>query len=403
MVTPAITVQDIADRMNDFVTNYTTGSVDLGNRIRAINGAIEYLKRYMTLPSDEVIQKFYFSQNTLYYNLNSDFNEGLFLLYDDPTLNVPRNNWEYAPYGDILRKTGLRPRTNYFSWAPINGKMQLLMYGFNLNQGSTLSTFDSIVLNGYVGQNDADSLVIDNNIFTEGSGSLSFDIDPTLGGTGIASIYWPVNYDFTTVLQKNGNFNLDVWLPSGNLTEINLVLLTDANDYYTLSASTFNDGTAFSTALNTWKTLQFSFVGDAVVGSPAIKNITAMRVDFVLNGSFGSVEIPNFRIDNLYTQFPDYMDFIYLTSNKGTDTTGATNKTFFTEYSDIPAFGLFVPDMIDVIAMRAAVTLAPQILSNAEFRAMYLSESEALIKVVGKSWPRKRVINMGRLVLSRGR
>lgn len=398
-----ITVQDIADRMNDFVTNYTTGSVDLGNRIRAINGAIEYLKRYMTLPSDEVIKKFYFSQNTLYYDLDQDFNEGLFLLYDDSTLNLPGNNWEYAPYGDILRKTGLHARTNYFSWTPINGKMQLLMKGNNLHQGSTISTFDSIINNGYVGQNDADNLVIDTNIFTEGSGSLSFDIDPTLGGTGIASIYWPVNNDFTTVLQKNGNFNLDVWLPSANLTEINLVLLTDANNYYTLSATAFSDGTAFSTGLNAWKTVQFSFVGDAVVGSPAINNITAMRVDFVLNGSFGAVEIPDFRIDNLYTQFPDYMDFIYLTSYKGTDTTGVTKKIFLTEYTDIPAFGLFIPDMIDVVAMRAAVTLVPQILSNSEFRAMYLSESEAIIKIVGRSWPRKRVINMGRLVLSRGK
>ena len=74
-----ITVQDIADQMNDYIGNYTTGSIDLGNRMRAINRAIEYLKRYMTFPSDELVQKIYFYEGTMFYNLNSDFNEGLTL------------------------------------------------------------------------------------------------------------------------------------------------------------------------------------------------------------------------------------------------------------------------------------------------------------------------------------
>ena len=230
---------------------------------------------------------------------------------------------------------------------------------------------------------------------------LVFEINPALGGTGMASIYWPVNLDYTSILQNNGYIELDVWLPDGNLTEINLVLMTDSGDYYTLSCTQFSDGTAFSAGLNQWKTLAFSFTGDAVVGSPNIAQITAQRVDFVLNGSFGASVVPDFRIDNMRTVIPDYMDLIYLSSYKGTDATGATKKIFLDEYTDIPYFGNYVPDMIDAVALRLAVVMAPQILSNAAFRQMYLQESEAVIKIMGRSFPRKRTINAGRLVLKR--
>jgi len=396
-----ITVQDIADQMNDYIGNYTTGSIDLGNRMRAINRAIEYLKRYMTFPSDELVQKIYFYEGTMFYNLNSDFNEGLTLYYDTVANNKVVNQWTYVPYAQILTKVGLRPGHKYWSWAGINGKMQLVIYGHNLNQGQIIASFDDLVTGGFVGQNDATGLAIDTNIYSEGSGSLSFEINPTLGGTGMASIYWPTNYDFYNELQNSGIFNLDVWLPDGNLSEINLVLMTDSNDYYTLSATEFNDGTAFSAGLNQWKTLAFSFNGDAVVGSPDIQNITAIRVDFVLNGSFGTSTVPDFRIDNMKSVIPDLLDLIYLTSYKGTDTTGATNKIFLTEYTDIPAFGNFFPDMIDVVAMRAAVILAPQILSNTSFAQMFKAENERVIGIVGRSWPRKRTLNYGKLQLSR--
>lgn len=404
MATPNITLQDILNRTNDLLQNYTTSSIDLGNRIRAINSAMEYVKRRMTLPSDEVIQNVNFTQDNLFYDLENDFNEGLQLIYSDYSLNFPGNNWTYAPYADILRMSGRQfTNQNYFSWTPINGKMQLVMFGRNLNQGQTLATFDSITNGGFVAENDAQNLQVDTNIVYEGSGSLRFDINPALGGTGMASIYWPTNFDFTQTLQSSGSFKLAVWLPSGQFTEINLVLITDTLDYYVVSATAFADGTAFTSALNQWKLVEFDMVGAIANGSPAINDITAMRVDLVLNGSFGSGVVQNFRIDDLYSVFPDPMDFIYLTSFKGTDTTGVTSKIFLTDASDIPAFGNFVPDLLDVIAYRAAVILVPQILSNAEFRSMYKSEQEDIMNIYGKSWPRKRVLNMGKLVLSRPR
>ena len=288
--------------------------------------------------------------------------------------------------------------------------MQLVLFGQNLMQGATLSTFDSLTIGGYVGLNDAQNLGIDTNIYAEGSGSLKFDINPNAGATGLAAIWFPTNFDFTSILQANGLFKLYVWLVNANISAINLYLITTPStsssptDYYLMQATAFDDGTTFANNLQNFnKKVSFSIVDASVVGSPNIKTINGMRIEFVLGGSFGASTVQNWRIDDLYSMIPDYMDLGYLSSYKGTDTSGNTNKIFLTDASDIPAFSLFVPDLLDVIAYRAAVICVPQILSNAEFYKLYRDEQKDLMNIFGKSWPRKRVINMGKAVLSRPR
>lgn len=398
--------QDILNRVNDLVQNYTTGSIDLGNRMRAINSAIEYVKKRMTLPSDEQIQRLYFTEDVMYYDVNEDFTEGLGVFYDDSTKNFASREWNYAPYMDILRLSGRQyPNSNWWSWTAINGQMQLLLFGRNLNDGALVNSFDQLgnSPNIFTGQNNAQNLHIDNNIYTQGSGSLAFDINPLLGGSGMGSIYWPTNYDFTTVLQDNGYFKMYVWLPTAAVSSINLTLFTSPTSYFGLSATTFADGTAFSTSLNNWKLVQWNFLNNVVAGSPLINNITAMRLDVDQGAGFGTSVVPNFRFDKLYTQIPDYLDLVYLSAYKGTDSTGATNKIFLTDPADIPSIASVIPDFIDPIAYRAAMILVPQLMSNEAFRQAYKEEMTDVMAVYGRQWPRKRVLNMGKLVLSRPR
>jgi hypothetical protein len=98
---------------------------------------------------------------------------------------------------------------------------------------------------------------------------------------------------------------------------------------------------------------------------------------------------------------PDILDFIYLSAYKGTDKTGATQKIFLTDATDIPAFGNFVPDAIDLVAMRAAIIMVPQIISNSDFAKMYRDEHKEIMAIYGKQWPRKRALNLGNLKLQR--
>jgi hypothetical protein len=131
----------------------------------------------------------------------------------------------------------------------------LVLLGANINQGALLSSFDN--LGSITGQNDAVSVAIDNNIFKEGNGSLSFGIKPSLGN-GLASILVPLTNDFTSVLQNSGYFKLWVYLPSTALSSFILRLYSSSTDYFAMTATAFDDGTAFSTGLNTWKRVQFA-------------------------------------------------------------------------------------------------------------------------------------------------
>lgn len=398
-----ITLQDILGRLNPLLSNYTTGSIDNTSRISAINSAVEYIKRYMTFPSDELKQQFYYYEDTPFITINEDFNEGLAVIYDNPDANHDRNKWNYAPYLDLLQKLGDKyPRTKWWSWTPINGLWQLVMYGSNKNKGTPIQTFDNIT--GISGINDAQNLAIDNNIYEEGNGSLSFTINPTLGH-GMASIVFSLagsGWDFSKVLDDNGLFKFYVWLASTSISAINLRLITDALNYYTLSATAFDTGAAFTTGLDAFNRVAESFTSPTVVGSPDIKNITSIQIDLVEGSGFGASAIPDFRLDNLYTIFPDLMDLIYLTSYKGTDKSG-NQIQFFTETTDIPAFGAFTPDILDIVAYRAAVILVPQLMSNDAFRSMYKTEVMEQLAIIGKSWPRKRTQNLGRAILARQR
>ena len=398
IISNPLTVQDILNRLNPLLSNYTTGAVDNTSRIAAINSAVEYIKRYMTFPSDEKKQQFLYYEDSPFIQINGDFNEGLAVVYDDPDANHESKQWNYSPYIDILQKQGDKyPRTKWWSWTPINGFWQLIMYGKNRNHGTPIQTFD--YLTGITGVNDAQSLAIDTNIYEEGNGSLSFSINPTLGN-GLASIEFSGNWDFSKVLNNNGLFKLYVWLASTAISAVNIRLYTDSTDYYALTATTFDDASAFTTGLDVFKRVQLSFTGDTVVGSPNIKNITQIRIDLVEGAGFGGSTVTQFRIDNLYTIFPDLMDLIYLTSYKGTNKTG-TPLQFFTDPTDVPSFGAFTPDILDIVAYRAAVILVPQIMSNDGFRSMYKTEVLEQLSLIGKSWPRKRTLNMGKMHLMR--
>lgn len=393
-----VTVQEILDQVNDYVRNYTTGTADLGARLRAVNRATEYIKRRMTLPSDETTSSFYFSRDQLYYPAPLDMNEPIDLLYSDANYNAPATQWNYVPYPDLLRLTGTS-RQNYWSTGTFNGLAQIIMLGYNLFSGQQLQTFTS--LSGFSGQNDATTLAIDNNIYSVPPASLSFTIDPTLG-FGKGSIYFPVFWDIQPFISNNGTIKIDAYLPSTNLTAIDLVMGSDASNYYTFSCDTTDSGASFTA--DQFNRLHWSYLdGPAIVGSPNNQNITFVRIDFIQNGSFGSVAIPGFRIDNMYEVFPDQMTFIYNTMYKGTDSTGVTQKVMFTANTDIAAFGKYAPDLLDPIALRAAYLLEPRLRGDKDFMNMYREECEAVLKVFGRIYPRKRIINLGQTILQRPR
>lgn len=375
-------VSDVTTQAKDYLGNYNTGTLDSGSLLRATNRAIEYFKRLLGLPTDELIQSFYFSEDQLFYDLNADFLESIMLKYNDDTLNTPFRSWDYRIYPELLERTGLSKTRNQFSTTFINGRKQVVLSGTNIRQGQTICTFDSV--DTWVADGDASGVAQDTNQKYAGSASLSFDLTKSSGVGGIENT--SVNYQLKNVFENNGYIKFWNYMTDDAIDGITMRLYSSASDYYSITVTTQDDGTAFSQ--DEWTKIGFAANDAIITGSPEPDSINHIVIEYDLGAAFTSAS--NFRIDKMYTTFPDYMDLVYYTSIKGTDTTGVTNKTMLTQDSDIINLGDIGEDLVDLLARKAALNVYPQLRGDKEFYSVYTADLKDLIRVYGRIYPRKR-------------
>lgn len=383
---------------NDYLANYTTGNIDVPARIRAINRAIEYVDRRMGLPSSEKIFPFVYVQGNMFTNLPEDFNEPITLVYQKPQDNIPCNNWEWQQYPYILQNNEFRYGQKSFGTTNINGPKQLIQLGRNLRQGAVINPFNSLNLVTLSG--DAIDGAVDNNQFVFGGGSVSFTIDPTLGhGKASVGVSGFGIMDFSQYHLNQAVFQVQSYLPSTNISSIDLVFGSSPTDYYTFTATAQPSSAAFS--LDNWNPTQYIFQNPTMTGSPNDQQINFYRFDYYENGSFGSTPIPYFRINDFNVFFPDDMNLVYYSQYKGTDSAGTSQKIMLTAASDKPYYMQNFPDLLNPVALRAAYILAPQMARDKDFWAMYKTDCEEQLKMYGKIYPRKRIVNLGQTQLRR--
>lgn len=376
-------VSDVKLQARDYLGNYSTGTQESGALLRAINRSVEYFKRLLGLPSDERIYSFLFSEDQIYYDLPSDFDESIMVGYHDLDLNSPQRQWTYRVYPEILRRTGTaRGSSNEFSTTHINGAKQIMMFGTNIMQGTGLESFDNV--GTWVAEGDASGLSQDTNQKYSGNASLKFNITNSSGVATLSNSY--VNYQLERLFENNGYIKFWAYLTDDNIDDITIKLFSSASDYYTIVATEQDDGTAFSQ--DEWIKIGFPANDAIITGSPDASAITEVNIEYDLGAGFTSAT--NFRIDDMFTTFPDNMDLMYYSSIKGTDTTGATNKTMLTEDSDIILLGEVGEDLIDLVARKAALNVYPQLRGDKEFYNVYTSDLKDAVKMYGRIYPRKR-------------
>jgi hypothetical protein len=59
------------------------------------------------------------------------------------------------------------------------------------------------------------------------------------------------------------------------------------------------------------------------------------------------------------------------------------------------------PDFINMVALRAAYILLPQLSGDKDFMEMYKKDYQEQISDWGKIYPRKKIVNLGGTVLRR--
>ena len=385
-----ITLGDILDNVNDLTQNYDVTSIDRNNKIRQVNRAIEYIKRRLSLQSDKKIYSFYFYEDVKFYDLEDGFDELLKLYYntssiEDSDKNIPRYEWNGAKDLELLSDTGMVSNKNKVAFTTINGKNQLMLVGANLRGRNLINSFDT--LTGLTFSADVSNQTADTYVKKQGSASVKFDIDTSLSST---SISFPGNWDIREYINISSAYRTYIKFPTGTtgyFTNVKLRLQSSTGNYYEMTTTTQQDGTAW---IDTdWSFLSFSLANATTTGSPDASAINQIELIFTHSGTFAAVT--NIRVDYLYMVNPDYMDCVYLTAVKGTDNTGNTDKIFLTVDTDILSFGPYAADLITPIALKAALFLWPQLRGDTNFWQIYKADCEDTINIWGKVYPRDRM------------
>lgn len=402
--------------MNDYVANYTVGNIDDTNRFRALNRAIEDVHRRLGLTCDETIFNYLYSQDNMFTNLPVDYDEPIMLYYVNKNYNVGgQAGWKWNKYVDILQNSGIGGNNGYgygyalgaygqklFSSTNINGLKQLIQLGANIIQGSNINPYNSTALTTLTG--DGTSLAVDNNVYVNGGGSLSFTIDPTLG-FGYAGVLTS-GFGIMTVeqaIQQNGINKVYSWLANTNISNIELIMTSSNGGKFTFNATTQDDGTPFvqSTIAGVWNRTQYPWTLASITGSPDAQEITSYEFRYIEGAGFGSVAVPLFRINNYYVVFPDNLNLVYYSQYKGTNNDGTVKKIILDSLEDLPTFMQFFPDFVNLVALRAAYILSPQLSGDKDFMQMYKADYDEQMKDLGKIYPRKRAVNLGTTKLYR--
>ena len=403
-------------QMNNFISNYTVGNVDIQQRLDALNMAIADMHRQLGLTCDENIFNLQYVQDNTFTDLPIDFDEPILLYYVNNNYNLGgQSGWQWNQYTRLLQSSGAGSGLGWgngyplgaygqkvFSSTNINGKKQLMQIGSNILTGGIINPYNTTNLTTATG--DATNLAVDNNVFINTGGSLSFTIDPTLahGYAGIKT----TGFGFMSVqqaLKQFGIYKVYSWLPTTAISNIQLILTSSTGNYYTFSATEQDDSTPFvdSNLNGIWNRSQYKWGDVSITGSPNSQQITSYEFRYIEGAGFGSVAIPYFRIDDFYLVYPDNMNLVYYSQFKGTSADGLTDKIILDSLDDLPNFMQFFPDFQNPIALRAAYILMPQLSSDKDFMAAYKSEYQDYLKDLGKIYPRKRCINQGQTLLRR--
>ena len=386
-------LNDLLLALDDLTGEYQTGTATTPIKIRHINKAIEWVKRKVGLPTDEIKQTINWSQDQIFYDLNSDVDEPLYMYWKKQSPNTHERYWSnVGNYDEILKRQGDSVKRFSFAETHINGSKQIAISGYNLTPPSTLDSMDEV--GTWVVGGDASSLSLDVYTKYSGVGSLSFDITNSSGVASIVDTSVSLNID--QLIKSNGMIKFWQYITSSNIDDVTLYLYTDDSNYWTITEDNLDDGTDF--VANSWTKVGFSMGNRVATGSPDATDINKIRIEYDLGAGFTTAT--DFRVDDIFFSYPDELELVYKTAIKGTDSTGTTNKTTLTDTTDIANLGH--DDLAELVAHKAALRIWPTLKGDKEFWAAYRQLEKELVGDFARRYPRKRTSGTRETSFNRG-
>ena len=356
----SITVASIVAEMDKHIGDVSTDRISVANRLSYVTESVTWLQE--RLKNDHGLRTYDLSYiDTVNYYLvttpladlldGADLRRRVGKNYRTMTHKSPRELAEEIAdriVGDDSWAIERRDDNIYLS---INAVPQY--------EAINIDNFDGGVANwtGDTVNSDITNVVVDYNEFRDGNASLRYDVNTAQSANSRATITSTlIGMNLSTMLDT-GVFLLDAYIPASanpaTITSYTLQFGTDSSNYWTSTVTTDIDGNAFSTG---WFTLAFDWSTATQIGSPTSDGsvIKWFRIDMNFNGSFVSDTF--FHYDTFRVAKPEILTFSYVSWYVGTDTTGVTNLTAFTNasYTDIPYFSGKYDQYVKACGWKAA-------------------------------------------------
>jgi|WetSurMetagenome_2_1015567.scaffolds.fasta_scaffold153146_2 hypothetical protein len=178
------------------------------------------------------------------------------------------------------------------------------------DNGFTLASLDSLTGDGGTWSvfGDAENLSVDTDDFIKGNASIKYDIS-SAGGT-TAGIYNSSlsTADLTNYVSAGSIFIWAYVTSATNLTNFILRVGTDSSNYYSMTATTTNEGLSFSAG---WNLVRFDFSGKSTTGTPT--DTTINYVALYMTKAAGKISETDYRFDHIIVKKGKIFNVIYYT------------------------------------------------------------------------------------------
>mgnify|MGYP000732867619 CR=1 FL=1 len=312
-------VSDVIQEMQ-LELNILGQAMDDDDFILFLNKSNEYLGTAYKMPTTERLADLLLFNGVNEYELPDDF-AGIIEPQRPYGIHSPNFDHEttrefmHWPYG---YKTTLR----------FDQDSQFLVANITEGDRFELNNCDSLTENGtWAVSGDGSALALDNQIYTEGTGSLRFTITDSIGTTTLTCNAMAYPIDISSVLNQGWLF-LDLQSPSSTaISSVQIRIGSDSTNYYQMSATTRYRG---NTITQGWGLIGFDLSQKTTVGTPDYQNIDYIQIVIAngLTGTSGTYRLDNiFLSEAVYFQLPYYSQY----NVKGDD---GTYKAQITETGD---------------------------------------------------------------------
>lgn len=218
-----------------------------------------------------------------------------------------------------------------------------IILGLNNENSTMISPLDNVLENGqnWTAVGDATNLRRDIANYVNGSASLEYNIGS--GGTTTAGIQHTnlSTFDLTDFLEAGSVYIWAYITSATNLTNFILRLGSDTSNYYQITVTTTNDGSAFMTG---WNLLRFDFSQATTTGTPV--NASCKYASIYMTKAAGKINENQYRFDMMKLTFGTIFNVYYYSNLPWKSAANAllANSTADTDtlVADDDEYGLYI-------------------------------------------------------------